>query len=219
MWRAFFNKNEVESINKYQQSPFDQDFYKHLITTSQTLTSRLENYYTSHTFSIDDNINKQRQKLKKDMMLILFDDNPNHRNNAENIIMFKRVFPGVEKWIRQAHDIIDKSRFSYLLQRCESYLLLNVVCREFHEQFPHAPIITIHDAICTHAEYLPDLKQLLLGRFNDITGIRVGVKTKSEKSNPEPKPEDINEEWDEIRPIKTFEKYQEAHGGVFSPYA
>ena len=56
---------------------------------------------------------------------------------------------------------------------------------------------------------------MLLGRFHNITGIRVGVKTKSEKSNPEPKPEDIKYEWDEIRLIMTFEKYQDERQGVF----
>ena len=51
--------------------------------------------------------------------------------------------------------------------------------------------------------------QLHLGRFHDITGIRVGVKTKTEKSNPEPKPEDIKEQWYEIKPIKAFERFKD----------
>ncbi|MCP4550440.1 MAG: hypothetical protein GY834_00030 [Bacteroidetes bacterium] len=42
------------------------------------------------------------------------------------------------------------------------------------------------------------------------------MNSKTEKSNPEPKPEDINEEWDEISQIKTFEKYQNQRQGVFS---
>ena len=58
--------------------------------------------------------------------------------------------------------------------------------------------------------------QLILGRFYDITGGQGRRKDKPEKINPEPKPEDINEKWDDIKPIKTSEKYQGVNGGVFT---
>ena len=106
-------------------------------------------------------------------------------------------------------------RFAYLLQRTESYLVLDLITREFHEKFPSQPIFTIHDAVYTYEEYLPDLKQLLLKRFYEITGVRVGVKTTFEKSNPEPKPEDINLEWGKIKPISTQKNFDKVFSGVF----
>ena len=57
--------------------------------------------------------------------------------------------------------------------------------------------------------------ELLPACFQDIAELRVGMKTKTEKSNPEPKPEDINKKWNDIRLIKTFEKYQNERHGVF----
>jgi hypothetical protein len=36
-------------------------------------------------------------------------------------------------------------------------------------------------------------------------------KDKPEKINPEPKPEDINEKWDETKLIKTLVRYQEVN--------
>jgi hypothetical protein len=95
-------------------------------------------------------------------------------------------------------------------------LVLDVVCREFHEKFPVQPIFTIHDAVYTYEEYLPDLQSLLLERFYEITGVRVGVKTTFGKSNPEPKPEDIQQEWMEIKPINNLKSYQEKNFTVFS---
>lgn len=161
MWGQFFEKKDIESIIRYQQSPFNQDFYSSLIKTYQTITGRVENYYP-----------EQRQKLKDTMMFILFDSNRKHKNNNENIKMFQMVFPGVEKWIGSMHKLIGKGRFAYLLQRTESYLVLDVVCREFHEKYPSQPVFTIHDAIYTYEEYLPGLQSLLLECFNDITGGR-----------------------------------------------
>lgn len=85
MWGQFFEKKDVESIIRYQQSPFNQDFYSSLIKTYQTITGQVEDYYP-----------EQRQKLKDTMMFILFDSNSKHRNNNENIKMFQMVFPGLK---------------------------------------------------------------------------------------------------------------------------
>jgi hypothetical protein len=204
MWGQFFEKWELESMIRYQQSPFDSDFYKSLIKTTQTISGHVEDYYP-----------EQRQKLKDTMMFILFDNNRKHRNNNENIRMFQMVFPGVDKWISNIHHLIGKRRFAYLLQRTESYLVLDVVCREFHEKFPVQPIFTIHDAVYTYEEYLPDLQSLLQERFYEITGVRVGFKTTFGKSNPEPKPEDINLEWAKIRLITTEKNFEKVFPGVF----
>jgi len=105
------------------------------------------------------------------MMFVLFENNYAHRNNNPYICMFQSVFPGVDKWILELHRIVGSDKFSYLLQRAESYLLLNVVCREFHQHYPIAPLFTIHDGILTFREYLPDLTGFVLTRLEDVTGI------------------------------------------------
>ena len=204
MWGQFWDKKEIESITSYQNSPFDKDFYNNHISTYHSITGKEKEY--------DKN---ERQKLKADMMLILFDDNWGHRNTIENIRIFKIVYPGVNKWIEGMFELIGKSRFSYILQRAESYMVLDVVCQEFREKYPSIPIFTVHDAIYTHQEYLPNLQSLLQGHFYNITGVKVGVKTKCEKANPEPKPEDIEEEWQDIKSITTQKKFDKCRYGVF----
>lgn len=134
--------------------------------------------------------------------------------NNEYMKMFQKVYPGVDKWICSLHNQIGSNKFAYLLQRTESYLVLDIISREFHDKYPSIPVYTIHDAICTYEEYLPDLQSLLLGRFYEITGY-IGVKTDCQKTSPEPKPEDIELEWAKIRPINTYKNFTKVHSGVF----
>lgn len=69
MWGPFLTGKEVESIMNYYQSPFDNDFYKHLFSTYQGMTGSYKDFCP-----------EQRQKIKDTMMFILFEDNRNHRN-------------------------------------------------------------------------------------------------------------------------------------------
>ena len=124
-------------------------------------------------------------------------------------------FPGVDKWICMMHQLIGNDRFAYLLQKTESYLMLEVICREFHEKHPSAPVFTIHDAICTLPQYLPDLKELILERFPEITGAKVGLKSSLLTPELKSKPEEIDEEWQKIRPVNTLEKFMEISFYVF----
>ena len=205
MWCNLFTTSELDSINKYTQSPFYLDFYKNVLDRYYVYTNTPRNIQT------DD-----RDKLKGTMMFVLFDDNQNHRNNNHHIKIFQTVYPGVERWINQVHKLIGKQRFSYLLQRAESYLLLNVICREFNEQNPTAPLLTIHDGVFTTLKHVQKLKGLVLKRLNELTGVLPGCKVKSSQIDPKPQIQDVQNEWAKIEPINTEEKYQKNINGVFT---
>jgi len=70
MWGQFFNDIELESIKRYQTSPFEDDFYRYLIRSSQSVSGDINEFNPA-----------RRQKLKDNMMYILFDSNRQHRNN------------------------------------------------------------------------------------------------------------------------------------------
>lgn len=206
MWCNFFTTTELDSINRYTQSPFYMDFYTHI----------LDKYYT-YTNTLVKAVNKDdREKLKNTMMFVLFDDNQNHRNNNQQIQIFQTVFPGVEKWINQIHKLIGKQRFSYLLQRSESYLLLRVICREFNTIYPNAPLLTIHDGVFTTDGYARKLNLFVLRRLNELTGVLSGCKIKASQIDPNPKIKDIEKEWGKIKAIETEEKYNKNCNGVFT---
>jgi hypothetical protein len=206
MWCNFFTAPDVDSITNYTQAPFYLDFY----------TDLLNRYYTYNNIPKRLAQKDDREKLKGTMMYVLFDENKGHRNNNLQIQMFQTVYPGVEKWLNQIHSLIGKKRFSYLLQRAESYLLLNVICREFNEQYPAAPLLTIHDGLFTTKDYVRNLNGLVLRRLREITGIIAGCKTKASQIDPNPQIQDVENEWAKIEPINTVEKYLKNINGVFT---
>lgn len=206
MWCDFLTNDEYDSITRYKQFSFSTDFY----------TETIKLHYSQSGIPIPLDLSIVRDELKKSMMFVLFDDNMNHRYNNSNIRLFKSTYPGVDKWICEMHNTIGKEKFAYLLQRTESYLLLNSACRDFNTKFPLAPVFTIHDSILTYPEYSPDLTSLVLKRMEEITGVSVGVKNKLHQIDPEPTIKDIDDEWSKIEKINNQKKYQKKSGGVFS---
>jgi hypothetical protein len=182
------------------------DFYTHI----------LDRYYTYNNTPVRAVNKDDREKLKNTMMFVLFDDNQNHRNNNQQIQIFQTVFPGVEKWINQIHKLIGKQRFSYLLQRTESYLLLGVICKEFNTMYPNAPLLTIHDGVFTTEEYVKKLNLFVLKRLNELTGVLAGCKIKTYQIDHNPQIKDVEKEWDKIKAIETEEKYNKNSNGVFT---
>jgi hypothetical protein len=182
------------------------DFYTHI----------LDRYYTYNNTPVRTVNKDDREKLKNTMMFVLFDDNQKHRNNNQQIQIFQTVFPGVEKWINQIHKLIGKQRFSYLLQRTESYLLLGVICKEFNTMYPNAPLLTIHDGVFTTEEYVKKLNLFVLKRLNELTGVLAGCKIKTYQIDPNPQIKDVEKEWDKIKAIETEEKYNKNSNGVFT---
>jgi hypothetical protein len=182
------------------------DFYTHI----------LDRYYTYNNTPVRAVNKDDREKLKNTMMFVLFDDNQKHRNNNQQIQIFQTVFPGVEKWINQIHKLIGKQRFSYLLQRTESYLLLGVICKEFNTMYPNAPLLTIHDGVFTTEEYVKKLNLFVLKRLNELTGVLAGCKIKTYQIDPNPQIKDVEKEWDKIKAIETEEKYNKNSNGVFT---
>ena len=205
MWGKKYTTDQVQSILKYQQAPFTKDFY----------TSVIEEIYTETGNELPPNMNEIREQFKGFMMYILFSDNNHFRHYATFIRMFRAVYPGVDRWIEDLHNTIGKVQFSYLLQRAESYVVLDVIAREFLEKYPSAPIFTIHDGIYTHGQYLPDLIGIVRSRCKEITGTDVGLKTKSHQIDPIPQIKDIDMVWEDFQKVNTQRKFDKKSHSVF----
>jgi hypothetical protein len=205
MWCKFSTQGELESITHFKNTPFYNDFYTYV----------LRSYYqkTGERPLVD--ISIQRDDFKKSVMFVLFEGNKKHRNHNHNIKVFRTVFPGVDKWITEFHKRVGAGKFSYLLQRTESYLLLDQICREFHYKNPDAPLFTIHDGILTHQKYVSELTGFVLRRLEMITGVTAGFKIKLPQINPEPKIEDIDKVWGKIKGINTPQKFKKVQSFVF----
>lgn len=197
MWCEFLSEKEAQSLTEYALYAFKKDFYMDIIDKNLT--------------DFDDQSDKNRivlrEKLKGVMMLILFDDNFKNRNNNPYIKLFNKIYPGVNVWIEKMHKMIGKKEFSYIMQRTESYLLLNKVCREFHLKNCKAPIFTIHDGLYTTREYIEELTSIANTMLTDITGSIPGIKHTYEPITTAPETDVINERWEKIKKVNSQKKF------------
>ncbi|MHA8064028.1 hypothetical protein [Aquirufa aurantiipilula] len=203
MWGEFFFPKEVQSIVEFQEIPFTKDFYKHVISKGIS------------TPFIEDELLKRRKEFKDKMMYILFCDKKGFRKFDEQINMFSKVFSGVNKWLELSHKVIGKRVFSLVMQRCESWLLLNNVCRIFLDNHPDIPLFTIHDGLFTYKEYTQNLANLIVTTCSEIVGAEPGFKIEPPRVEIYPRLQDVDDEWVEIKPINSEERFNDIKGGVF----
>lgn len=204
MWSVFFTPKELESILEYQQIPFLNDYYRYVI-------SKGYNYQLT-----EQELLEKRTEFKKSTMYILFDDHRGHRIFNQQLRLFKQVYPGVNKWLELSHKVIGKREFSLVMQRCESWLLLHNVCRKFLDQHPDVPLYTIHDGLFTYKEYTQDLSSLILTICSEFVGVEPGLKIEPPRLEIYPRQQDVNEEWIEIKPINSQDRFEKIRGGVFT---
>ena len=203
MWGEFFFPNEVQSIMEFQQIPFNNDFYKYVISKGFSNPSQ------------DDEFPKLRKEFKDKMMYILFSDKNGFRQHDDQIKMFTKVFSGVNKWLELSHQIIGKREFALIMQRCESWLLLHNVCRVFLDKHPDIPLFTIHDGLFTYEEYTQDLANLIVATCREFIGVEPGLKIEPPRVEIYPRRQDVDNEWIEIKPIYSEERFEKVKGGVF----
>lgn len=203
MWGEFFFPNEVKSIIEFQGIPFKKDFYRYVI--SEGIGNP----------STDDDLLIKRKEFKDKMMYILFSDKKGFRGFDDQIKMFTKVFSGVNKWIELSHQIIGKSDFSLLMQRCESWLLLNNVSRDFLNYYPKIPLFSIHDGLFTFKEYTQELAGLIQKTCFKYVGVEPGIKIEPPKTEIIPNMQVVEDEWLEIKRINSKEQFERIKGGVF----
>jgi len=158
LFPRFLKGNEV-GIEKFRQSPFHQDFYSHVLIKELGRKPTIE----------------ERDKLKSKTMQFLFFNKSVARDKRE-LGYLKRQFPSINSIITKFLNIIGSTKFAYLLQRTESYLVLENVCKDFHIKYPEAPFFTIHDAVLTTAEYSEALNDIMFDQLYSITRIVPGLK-------------------------------------------
>lgn len=187
---------QKESIRKFYSVPFQEDFYQWV--ADQT----------------DNRIN--RDEVKDSFMYFLFDSNPNHRNYNQVMQAIGEIFPGLNVFVGLIHEEFGKSDFARFLQMIESHLLINLILREFNENYPHIPIFTIHDAILTNEENAPCVQEFLMRRLTEMTAISPRSKITYPSKPESVLEESVNKEWKIIKPIKTKARYQKMKNRVFS---
>lgn len=98
-----------------------------------------------------------RQETKRQVLRILFARNrmPKEEINKKCRQIFKNCFPVVHRIFSKVrgHERGDKfnnfKRFAILLQRIESFLMLDVILKRIYKELPGTIAVTVHDSIMT----------------------------------------------------------------------
>ncbi|MBA7533399.1 hypothetical protein ES705_25638 [subsurface metagenome] len=160
--------------------------YISLVVTGQIYEYLMEEFFK-------EGIPLTRSETKRQVLRILFARNrkPKDETNRKCRQIFKDRFPTVHKIFSKVrgHEKGDKfqnfKRFAILLQRIESYLMLDVILKRIYRELPGVIAITIHDSIMTGilTNKAQAVKKIMAEEFTFFCGAT--PKIKIEKYNKE----------------------------------
>jgi len=90
--------------------------------------------------------------------------------------LFRERFPNVYK-IFSLIKSIEKNLLACSLQRIESYIIIDIICKRIEIERPYLPIFTIHDSIATTAGNEDYIKYLMYDEFTKLIGHKPRLKT------------------------------------------
>lgn len=134
-----------------------------------------------------------RNETKTQMLRILFSRNrmPANEINKKCRQVFIKSFPTVHKIFTKirGHEKGDKfknfKRFAILLQRIESYLMLDVILKRIYKELPGTIAITIHDSIMTGilTNNVEAIKNIITEEMTFFIGFEPKIKIENESKD------------------------------------
>ena len=126
---------------------------------------------------IGKDLGMSRAEVKDQFKLYINFSDRSKRMNVNLIKFLEKEFKEVSRFIQFLSSVsFLKNPFSYLIQRCESYLFLRVGCKKLSEQA--ISYITIHDAVLCSENRKHEVKYLLTDSISRKTGIVPGIRFK-----------------------------------------
>lgn len=106
------------------------------------------------------------KSIKLELFTVFFSNNYTSNNSKA---LFKELFPTIDELLRKIK-FNNYKDLSWLLQRVESEMVLDVICQQFNEIYPNIPMFTIHDSIITTVQNVMLLKQFMQNAFMNQFG-------------------------------------------------
>ena len=152
------------------------EIYKNMIsegTIYENLAEIVLNYLDKDYVKMQYGLNLEiRDEMKKLFYMIVYSSNQNIKGHLAKITtIFKYEFPSVHRVFHEIKKANGKNLVR-LLQRIESYLVLDVICKQFSLQYPTIPLFTIHDALITLEHYITPLKIIAENVLEQATGLQ-----------------------------------------------
>lgn len=128
---------------------------------------------------------KNKAATKKAIMLLFYDAKTIGKEYRTGFSRFKFHFPQEASVIEYFDKLSRKHETGFLpilMQRMESYLILNKVCTRITKECPDAPIIPIHDSVLTTPEYVDQVRYIMESTLLKETGLKPGIKVETSLS-------------------------------------
>ncbi len=195
-----FSEESFRNLQDFVDFDFDNDFYGHILHIGRLKSQSVE---------LNEKINRKgRSYIKRHVMSFLFERNDDFRTDNLVIEKIQSLFPELTEFIERFLSYYGNSKFSYLLQRTESYLILDKVCGYLNRHHPEIPFYTIHDSILTPNRYSTTVQDVMKAEIFRITGKRPQVSIKQEL-----KELDIEEVWGKVK-ISTPKKLEKVRYSI-----
>lgn len=188
---VFLNDEKFKGLKRYIDFDFRNDYYQFLIDEGLRL---FPEFMVRHKGFVNG-----RDYVKKHIMNYLFDRNLLNRDNNPVVQLMNLIFPEISNYVEQFILYIGKTEFSSLLQRTESYLILDNVCVEIVKKNKDIPYFTIHDSIISTQEHLDTISNIVFETMKSVTGKPVGVKSKNYEPLTVVSDDLVNDIWKKIK--------------------
>jgi hypothetical protein len=172
--KTFIGTPTLLMLVKTLEGANNQDVIEYVkIATSGRFYEFLQNNYHDKLGKTYHN----RKEIKASVFQVLFTDNRYFgQPDAEPKKLFASIFP-VVYIIFSLLKKKDSTLLPRLLQRIESFLILDVICKRISKERPDCPIFTIHDSISTTQENIDFVKQIMTEELTRYIGYPPVLKT------------------------------------------
>ncbi len=175
--RNYKKGNILPSTQKYIKLVQSGDIYEYIATNIGVLHSIIKNknifYSRKHgkncVFKLFFNPTKYGT-LVRDFFRVQF---PQVATLFEDI---NRLFTHTRRESESRRIPQSKNILAITLQTIESYLMLDVICRDMKDKYPDIPLLTIHDAIATNPEFKDVLLEEMKNTLTTMIGIEPSIK-------------------------------------------
>lgn len=116
-------------------------------------------------------INDKRSYAKKVMFRTLFSPNF-HKSFSKEIQVFEKLYPNVFQNFSFLKSNKRYNTLACLLQRIESELILEIICKKISDKFPSVPIFTIHDSVVTTLENRKKVEDIMRSTLTEFIGYK-----------------------------------------------
>jgi hypothetical protein len=159
----------VDSSKTLVRSDLQKDIFSRNVIQGTIYEYLQEVFEREGQLNLGSTHDEKRSRVKKIVLTLLFDADWKvyNREPRSPVQIFRRHFPTIARAFAYIKEY-DYRTLAIILQRIESYLLLDKICRCISQERPDIPLFTIHDNIITtvgNEEYVQSVMREELARI------------------------------------------------------